>query len=105
MEAPTSETGSAVRESGRPGAARTGLLSFRVSPMALVIGGTAVALVLLIAYPVGWLIVKSLTSDVDDSVGVANYIQVFTDPAMYTAVLNTLIIAAGATLISVVAGV
>jgi iron(III) transport system permease protein len=69
----------------------------------LVLGGAAVLLVVLVVYPLFWLVLGSLGGT--DTFTFSNYLRVVTDPSLYDALINTLLIASGACLISLVAGV
>lgn len=76
-----------------------------ITPMRIVLIATSLILLILIGYPLAMLLASSFSADADGAFGLQNYVRVVTDPAMYVALGNTLIIAGGATLISVVAGV
>lgn len=76
-----------------------------ISPIRIVLIATSLILLILIGYPLAMLLASSFSSDADGTIGFQNYARVVTDPAMYVALGNTLIIAGGATLISIVAGV
>lgn len=68
-----------------------------------VLGLAVIILVVLVLYPLGWLIYGSFRGT--DELGISNYLRVITEPDLYEALVNTLIIAIGATALSLIAGV
>lgn len=69
----------------------------------IVLGGAALVLVVLVVYPLFWLVRGSLSSE--HGYGLDNYVRVATEPELYRALLNTLLIATGASVISLGVGV
>lgn len=69
----------------------------------LVLGGAALVLVVLVVYPLFWLVLGSLGGT--DELTFSNYLRVATEPSLYRALVNTLLIAVGASAISLGAGV
>ena len=69
----------------------------------LVLGGAAAVLVVLVVYPLFWLVLGSLGGP--DEFTFANYLRVALEPDLYRALLNTLLIAVGSSAISLGAGV
>lgn len=69
----------------------------------LVLGGAVLVLVVLVAYPLFWLVLGSFGGT--DEFTFANYLRVAVEPDLYRALLNTLLIAVGSSAISLGAGV
>lgn len=69
----------------------------------LVLGGAALILLVLVVYPLFWLVLGSFGGT--DELTVSNYLRVVREPDLYRALLNTLLIATGASVISLCAGV
>jgi iron(III) transport system permease protein len=69
----------------------------------VVLGGAAALLVLLVVYPLFWLVLGSIGGT--DTLTFSNYLRVVREPGLYQALFNTLLIAAGACVISLAAGV
>lgn len=69
----------------------------------LVLGGAAAVLVVLVIYPLFWLVLGSFGGT--DTLTFSNYVRVVQEPGLYQALLNTLLIAGGACVISLAAGV
>jgi iron(III) transport system permease protein len=69
----------------------------------LVLGTAAAVLVVLVVYPLFWLVLGSLGGT--DTFTFSNYLRVVSDPGLYDALINTLLIATGACVISLLTGV
>ena len=69
----------------------------------LVLGAAALVLVVLVLYPLFWLVLGSLGGTDDLTFG--NYLRVAREPDLYRALFNTLVIAVGASIISLGVGV
>lgn len=69
----------------------------------LVLGGAVLVLVVLVAYPLFWIVLGSFGGT--DEFTFDNYLRVAVEPDLYRALLNTLLIAVGSSVISLGAGV
>ena len=69
----------------------------------LVLGAAALVLVVLVLYPLFWLVLGSLGGT--DDLTFDNYLRVAREPDLYRALFNTLVIAVGASIISLGVGV